>query len=144
MSKFTPDEFHLLAINAGIIGSIFIFFSIAAQLPPTTIFDIKNEECTFGFQLTSDQAQIAIVSAVGMLIIPFALSSILIIFRNKMASLITAIGFALIITTTILIISSLSCRIPTEFFSFLMVMPAMLSIIVVAALYYFKKKNAET
>ncbi len=73
MSSFTPNDFHLLAVNAGIIGSIFIFFSIAVQLPPTTIFDIDSEKCSFGFRLTSEQAQIAVVISVGILIIPFSI-----------------------------------------------------------------------
>lgn len=141
MPNLTISDFHLLAINAGIIGSIFIFFSIAAQLPPITIFDVKNEECSFGFKLSSDQAQTAVVLAVGVLIIPFSLSSVLVILNNRMASVFTTIGFALIITTTILIISSLSCRIPPTFFNHLMVIPAVLSIAVVVSVFYFRNKH---
>jgi len=71
VSNFAPDDFRLLAVNAGIIGSIFIFFAIAVHLPPTTIFDIDSEKCSFGFHLTSEQAQISVVISVGILIIPF-------------------------------------------------------------------------
>jgi hypothetical protein len=141
VSNFAPDDFSLLAVNAGIIGSIFIFFAIAVQLPPTTIFDIDSEKCSFGFHLTSEQAQISVVISVGILIIPFSISSILIISRIRIASLFTNIGFALIITTAILIISSLSCRIPSTFFNVLMVLPAVISVLVVIMLFYFRQKN---
>jgi hypothetical protein len=141
MSNFTPNDFHLLVVNAGIIGSIFIFFSIAVQLPPTTIFDIDSEKCSFGFHLTSEQAQISVVISVGILIIPFSISSILIISHIRIASLFTNIGFALVITTTILIIISLSCRIPSNFFNILMVLPAVISIIVVILLFHFRQKK---
>ncbi len=141
MSNFTPNDFHLLAVNAGIIGLLFIFFAIAVQLPPSTIFDIDSEKCSFGFHLTSEQAQISLVISVGILLIPFSISSILIISRIRIASLFTNIGFALIITTAILIISSLSCRIPLAFFNVLMVLPAVISILVVILLFYFRQKN---
>ena len=141
MSNPTLSDFHLLAVNAGIIGLIFIFFSIAVQLPPTTIFEVNSEKCSFGFHLTSEQAQIAVVVSVGILIIPFSISSILVVSHNRIAGLFTNIGFALVVTTTILIISSLSCRIPLAFFNILMVLPAVISIIVVILLYYFRQKN---
>ena len=141
VSNFAPDDFRLLAVNAGIIGSIFIFFAIAVQLPPTTIFDIDSEKCSFGFHLTSEQAQISVVISVGILIIPFSISSILIISHIRIASLFTNIGFALIITTAILIISSLSCRIPSTFFNVLMVLPAVTSVLVVILLFYFRQKK---
>ena len=141
MSNLTSSNFHILAVNAAIVGSIFIFFAIAAQLPPATIFDIDSEKCSFGFHLTSEQAQIAVAVSVGILIIPFSISSILIISHIKFAGLFTNIGFALIITSTILIISSLSCRIPLTFFYLLMVLPAVISIIVVIPLFYFRQKK---
>lgn len=141
MSNLTDNNFHILAVNAGIIGSIFIFFAIAAQLPPATIFDIDSEKCSFGFHLTSEQAQIALAVSVGILIIPFSISSILIISHYRIAGLFTNIGFALVITTTILIISSLSCRIPLTFFNLLMILPAAISIIVVVLLFYFRQKK---
>ncbi len=141
MSNLTSSNFHILAVNAAIIGSIFIFFAIAAQLPPATIFDIDSERCSFGFHLTSEQAQIAVAVSVGILIIPFSISSILIITNNRIAGLFTNIGFALVITTTILIISSLSCRLPLTFFNLLMVLPAVISIIVVILLFYFSQKK---
>jgi hypothetical protein len=63
----------------GTVGSVFIFFTIAVQLPPTTIFDIDSEKRSFGFHHTSEQAQISVVISVGILIIPFSNSSSLII-----------------------------------------------------------------
>ena len=139
MSNFISRDFHLLAVNAGIIGSIFIFFAISAQLPPTTIFEVDSEKCSFGFHLTSKQAQMAVVVSLGMLIVPFSLSSILIVLQNRIASLFTTIGFALLITTTILIIISLSCRIPFIFFNILMVLPAVISIIVITLIFFRQK-----
>jgi hypothetical protein len=142
MSKLTPNDFHLLAVNAGLIGSLFIFFAIAVQLPPSTIFDIDSEKCSYGFDLTSEQAQISVVISVGILIIPFSISSIMIISNIRIASLFTNIGFALIITTAILIISSLSCKIPQTFFNVWMVFPAVVSICVVLLLYYFRQRKS--
>jgi hypothetical protein len=124
-----------------IVGSIFIFFTIAAHLPPTTILDIDSEKCSFGLHLTSEQAQIPVVISVGILEIPFSISSILIISHVRIASLFINIGFALIITTAILIISSLSCRIPLTFFNVLMVLPALISLLVVILLFYLVQKN---
>jgi len=144
MSKLTPNDFHLLAVNAGLIGSLFIFFAIAVQLPPSTIFDIDSEKCSYGFDLTSEQAQISVVISVGILIIPFSISSILIISNIRIASLFTNIGFALIITTAILIISSLSCKIPQTFFNVWMVLPAVVSICVVLLLYYFRQRKSSS
>ena len=141
MSNLPSSDFHILAVNAGIIGSVFIFFAIAAQLPPATIFDFDSEKCSFGFNLTSEEAQIALAVSVGIIIIPFSISSILIISHNRIAGLFTNIGFALIITTTILIISSLSCRIPLTFFNLLMVLPAVISIVVVILLFYFRQRK---
>ena len=143
MSNLTEvSNFHILAVNAGIIGSIFIFFAIAAQLPPATIFDIDSEKCSFGLHLTSEQFQIALAVSVGILIIPFSISSILIISHYRIAGLFTNIGFALVITTTILIVTSLSCRIWLTFFNPLLVLPAVISIIVVILLYFFRQKKS--
>ncbi|MDR4490736.1 MAG: hypothetical protein R2685_07525 [Candidatus Nitrosocosmicus sp.] len=141
MSKLTTNDYHLLAVNAGIIGSLFIYFAIAVQLPPLTIFDIDSEKCSFGFHLTSEQAQISVVISVGILLIPFSVSSILIVSHIRMASLFTNIGFALIITTAVLILSSLSCRIPSAFFYIVMVLPAAISILTVILLFYFRQKK---
>jgi len=141
MSKLATNNYHLLAVNAGIIGSLFIFFAIAVQLPPSTIFDIDSEKCSFGFHLTSEQAQISVVISGGILLIPFSVSSILIVSHIRIANLFTNIGFALIITTAVLILSSLSCRIPSSFFYIVMVLPAVISILIVILLYYFRQKK---
>ena len=125
----------------GLLDRFSSFSQSQYSFPPTTIFDIDSEKCSFGFHLTSEQAQISVVISVGILIIPFSISSIFIISHIRIASLFTNIGFALVITTTILIISSLSCRIPSTFFNILMVLPAVISVLIVILLFYFRQKT---
>jgi hypothetical protein len=89
-------NYPLLAVNAGVIGSIFIFFALAAQVPASTIFAIETKRCSFGFNLFTQDAQIAVAMVGGILILPFSISSILALIRSsKWAGITTSIGFAL-------------------------------------------------
>ena len=53
-------NYPILAVNAGIIGSIFIFFALASQVPASTIFALDTKKCSYGFNLLTQHAQIAV------------------------------------------------------------------------------------
>ena len=96
INSSTVINYPLLAVNAGIIGSIFIFFGIASQAPASTIFGLDTQKCSFGFNLTGPHTQIAIAMVGGVLILPFSISSILTLIRSdKWSGIASSIGFAL-------------------------------------------------
>ena len=141
MSSTQLVDYPLLSINAGIIGAIFIFFSIASMASDFSIFNFDSNGCSYGFYLEPAESQIAITVAVGIILVPFALSSLMTLLRNDSANFITSIGFALIIASAIMIIASLSCRIPSEFFTNIMIVPAVLAIGITTLLFIFKKSS---
>ena len=109
----TIINYGLLAVNAGIIGSIFIFFALAAQIPTSTVFSLVSQRCSFGFNIQAEQAQLAVAIVGGILIIPFSMSSMLILMHNnRLAGMITSIGFALMIVSAAIILFSLACMMP--------------------------------
>ncbi|MDE1769795.1 MAG: hypothetical protein KGI28_04490 [Thaumarchaeota archaeon] len=130
---------HLISVNAGIIGALFIFFAIAAQSSISTIFDGK--ECFYGFDLNAKQAQISVTIAGGVLILPFGISSILVLLNNRFAILATVIGFALMITSALLILTSLMCVIPNGFLFGVMAIPALVAVAFATLLYFIKNKE---
>jgi hypothetical protein len=44
-SNKSAVNYPILAVNAGIKGSVFIFFAIAAQVPASTIFALDTKKC---------------------------------------------------------------------------------------------------
>ncbi len=103
INSSTVINYPLLAVNAGIIGSIFIFFGIASQAPASTIFGLDTQKCSFGFNLTGPHSQIAIAMVGGVLILPFSISSILILIRSdKWSGIASSIGFALMFVVQLL------------------------------------------
>ena len=86
-------------------------YSSSLQLPPrhqaSSVFSISEKKCSLGFSLDTQESQITVVIAVGMLLVPFSLSSVLALIHSKWANLLTAIGFALIIITAFVIVASL-------------------------------------
>jgi len=141
LSSFISLDYGLLSVNAGVIGAIFIFFSIASMAVDSTIFNFNSEKCSYGFNLTSKESQIAVSIAVGVLLIPFAISSVLILLGSGGAKFMTTIGFALIVSSSAIIIGSLSCRISGNFLSSMMIIPAMMTVIVISSLYIAKKTD---
>ncbi len=141
MSAVQLVDYPLLSINAGIIGAIFIFFSIASMASDFSIFNFDSNGCSYGFYLEPTESQIAITVAVGIILVPFALSSLMILLRNEIASFVTSVGFALIIASAIMIIASLSCRIPYEFLTNIMITPAILAVGITILLTFLKKSN---
>ena len=141
MSTSQLVDYHLLSVNAGIIGAIFIFFSVASMASDFSIFNFNSVDCSYGFNLEPTESQIAITVAVGIILVPFAISSLMILLKNNHAGIFTSIGFALIIASTIMIIASLSCRIPYEFITGIMIVPAIVAIGVTTLLFLFKRLN---
>jgi hypothetical protein len=143
--NFKDYGVSLLAVNAGIIGSVFIFFAIAAQVPASTIFAVGIKRCSFGFNLLTEQAQIAVVMVGGIIILLFSLSSVLaLIHRNVEAAMATSAGFAVIFVASIITVSSLAW-LPTDFFVDIMIVPFIVIVIIVilgAHIYSEKKELA--
>ncbi len=134
---------HLISVNAGIIGALFIFFVIASQTSISTIFNFDGRECFYGFDLNAKQAQIVVTIAGGVLILPFGISSILVLLNNRFAIVATVIGFALMITSALLILTSLMCMIPNGFLFCVMVIPALAALTFVIFLYFVKNKGIQ-
>ncbi len=128
-------NYQLLLVNASVIGAIFIFFAIASSSSASSIFSIEENKCSFGFSLNAEEAQIAVVIAVGVLLVPFSLSSVLALIHNKWANLFTVIGFGLIILSASVISASLACRLPGNFFVMVIVIPGIVAIIVSIAVF---------
>lgn len=134
-------DYPLLSINTGVIGAVFIFFSVAFMASNFAIFNFDSNGCSYGFDLKPEESQKAITVAVGIILVPFALSSLMILLRNESAHFITSIGFALIMASAIMITASLSCQIPYEFLTNIMIIPAVFAIGITTILFLFKKAN---
>jgi hypothetical protein len=134
-------DYGLLSANAIVIPGIFIFFAIASQLPASTVIGFHEHGCSFGFNLSPQHGQIAVVIAGGVLLIPFGLSCVLVILRNKFAGLFALIGFALTALAAAIILISLSCRLPSEFLVIVMVAPFIITIINSTIIYFKKGMN---
>ncbi|MER5174785.1 MAG: hypothetical protein ABJB76_05235 [Candidatus Nitrosocosmicus sp.] len=130
-------KYPLLAVSSGIIGSVFIFFAIAAQVPASTIFALDIKKCSFGFNLTAQHAQIAVVMVGGIIILLFSISSVLALMRRSLeATVATSTGFAVMFVAAIIIVSSLVCRLPFDFFIDMMVIPFIFIIVIIALVIY--------
>lgn len=135
-------NYPILAVNAGIIGSVFIFFAITAQVPASTIFALDTKKCSFGFNLLAQHAQIGVVMVGGIIIILFSISSVLaLIHRSIEATIATSTGFGVMFVAAIIIVSSLACRLPTDFFIDMMVVPFIVIIIVIVGVYIYSERK---
>lgn len=133
-------DFALLSANAAIIGAIFIFFAVASQSSISSLWKYQNSYCTFGFNLNTEESQIAIITAGGILIVPFSLSSLFLLFNLRhQAIALTSIGFVMMIIAAMLTTFSLACRLPFDFVITIMVAPA--SVIIIALLTLFRYSN---
>ncbi|MDP9287139.1 MAG: hypothetical protein M3P08_02950 [Thermoproteota archaeon] len=141
-SPTSAVNYPILAVNAGIIGSVFIFFAIAAQVPASTIFALDTKKCSFGFNLLAQHAQIGVVMVGGIIIILFSISSVLaLIHRSIEAAIATSTGFGVMFVAAIIIVSSLACRLPTDFFIDMMVVPFIVIIIVIVGVYMYSERK---
>jgi hypothetical protein len=135
-------NYPLLGVNAAIISGIFIFFAIASQSIASNLFSINAERCSFG--LSPEEGEMAVAISGGVLIIPFAISSILVLLRNDWhAVLIAIIGFGLMAVAATMVMTSLACRLSIEFVSYAIIIPASLTILVITILYRFRSKKDE-
>ena len=120
-SHIPSINYSIIAVNAGIIGAVFIFFAIAAQVPASTIFALDIKKCSFGFDILPQQEQIGVVMVGGMVISLFSVSSVFAFVRRNLEAVIaTSSGFAVMFIAAMIIVSSLSCRLPTDFFIYVM------------------------
>ena len=144
-NNITIVNYPLLAVNAGVIASIFIFFALASQVPASTIFALETKKCSFGFNLLAQHAQIAVAIVGGILIVPFSISSVLSLFQSdRLAIVATSIGFALMFVAAISILLSLSCRIPSNFLIDMIITPTVITIAVVVGLHIYYKRRRKT
>ena len=142
MSHNSAVNYPILAVNAGIIGSIFIFFALASQVPASTIFALDTKKCSFGFNLLTQHAQIAVAMVGGILILPFSISSVLALLgSSKEATMAASIGFALMFVAAITILSSLSCRIPTGFFIEMIVIPSVITAAIIVGVHMYSERK---
>ena len=63
--------------------------------------------------------------------------------RSLSAAIVTTAGFGVMFVAAILILSSLACRLPVDFFMIMMLVPFIVVIIVIVAVhvYYERKKQ---
>jgi hypothetical protein len=142
LSHNSVVNYPILAVNAGIIGSIFIFFALASQVPASTIFALDTKKCSFGFNLLTQHAQIAVAMVGGILILPFSISSVLaLVGSSKGATMAASIGFALMFVAAITILSSLSCRIPTGFFIEMIVIPSVITAAIIVSVHMYSERK---
>ena len=133
-------NYPLLGVNAAIISGIFIFFAIASQSVASNLFSINADRCSFGLSL--EQGGMAVAISGGVLIIPFATSSILILLRNDgYAELIATIGFGLMAVAATMVMASLACRLSIEFSFYAIIIPASLTILAISILYRIRIKK---
>lgn len=121
---------------------MFIFFAIAAQVPASTIFALDIKKCSFGFNILPQHAQIGVVMVDGMIISLFSISSVFALVRRNLEAVIaTSSGFAVMFIAAMIIVSSLSCRLPTHFFIYVMAIPFIIIILVVIAIHMYSERR---
>jgi hypothetical protein len=134
-------DYSLLSVNVAIIGAIFIFFAVASQSSSSSILKYQNNDCTFGYNLSSEESQIAVIIAGGILIIPFSLSSVFILIHFKQIALfLTLVGFLIMMLAAIITTISLACRVPYDFLSVVMLLPALIVVITAISLFKYSEK----
>jgi hypothetical protein len=109
-------------VNAGIIGAVFIFFAIAAQVPASTIFALDTKKCSFGFNILASHAQIGVVMVGGIIIGLFSISSVLALLQRSLSA---------VIATT------------ADFFMVMMLLPFIVVIIVIVAMHLYSERKKQ-
>jgi hypothetical protein len=137
----TIINYPIIAVNVGIIGSLFIFFAIALEAPASTILGLQTKKCSFGFNLLAQHT----VMVGAILIIPFSISSVLAIIHNsREAAAATSIGFAAIIVATIIILSSPVCGVPTDFFIEIIVVPSVVIAVLITGIHMYSERKKKS
>ncbi len=142
-SSHNPSiNYSIIAVNAGVVGAVFIFFAIAVQVPASTIFALDIKKCSFGFNILPQHAQIGVVMVGGMIISLFSISSVFALVRRSLEAVIaTSSGFAVMFIAAMIIVSSLSCRLPTDFFIYVMATPFIIIILVVIVIHLYSERR---
>jgi len=135
---------QLLGANAAVISGIFIFFAIASQSVASNLFSIDANKCSFGLNVSPEQGEIAVAISGGLLIIPFAISSMLVLLRNdRDAKLSATVGFGLMVIAAIMILVSLSCRMPTSFILYVVLLPVSFTVVAIGLISYWRNKKSK-
>ncbi len=80
----------------------------------------------------------------AILIIPFSISSVLALtHKNREAAAATSIGFAAICVATIIILSSLVCGVPTDFFIEIIVVPSVITAVLITGVHMYSERKKE-
>jgi hypothetical protein len=80
----------------------------------------------------------------GIMISLFSISSVLALLRRSLtAAIVTTAGFAVMFVAAILIVSSLACRLPFDFFMIMILVPLIVVIIVVVALHMYSERKKQ-
>ena len=78
----------------------------------------------------------------GMIISLFSISSVFALVRRNLEAVIaTSSGFAVMFIAAMIILSSLLCRLPTDFFIYVMVIPFIIIILVVIIMHLYSEKR---
>jgi hypothetical protein len=78
----------------------------------------------------------------GIIIILFSISSVLsLIHRSVEAVIATSTGFGVKFVAAIIIVSSLACRLPTDFFIDMMVVPFIVIIIIILGVHMYSERK---
>ena len=79
----------------------------------------------------------------GFLIIPFAISSMLILLRSDYyARLAAVIGFGLMVVAALLILTAISCRLPIGFLTFVVILPASVTALALILIHHQRSKDS--
>ncbi|MGA8085119.1 MAG: hypothetical protein WB988_24965, partial [Candidatus Nitrosopolaris sp.] len=101
-----------------------------------------TKKCSFGFNILASHAQIGVVMVGGIIISLFSISSVLaLLHRNVSAAIATTTGFAVMFVAAIIIVSSLACRLPTDFFMDMMVAPFIVIIVVIVGVHMYSERK---
>jgi Inorganic pyrophosphatase len=123
----------------------FLYYFIA-DLGPIDVFILGNSSLLsksviscrpVGVLLTEDQGGID----PKVIAVPLVSSVLALLHRSLSAAVATIVGFAVMFVAAILIVSSLACRLPLDFFMIMMLVPFIVVIIVIVALHMYSERK---
>jgi hypothetical protein len=110
---------------------------MALEAPASTILGLPTKKCSFG--LAQHKVMVGAMS-----IIPFSISSVLALtHKNREAAAATSIGFAAICVATIIILSSLVCGVPADFFIEIIVVPSVIPAVLITGVHMYSERKKE-
>jgi hypothetical protein len=142
LAMHNPMNSALIGVNAAVISGIFIFFAISSQSVASNLFSIDSTRCSYGFDISPEQGQMSVAVSGGFLIIPFAISSMLILLRSDYyARLASVIGFGLMVVAALMVLTAISCRLPIGFLTFVIILPASVTAFVLFMIHHQRGKR---